>query len=131
MISKLYLIIKRLLHPYVFDLILHLTNIIIAMSEYFVGGTTCFAVARGGPLMLFDQISKHCWWRGMHPQHPQRWNRPWKALLNESLAEKNFVGQILGVKVQRTEMSRRMVSKTSPFATFTRLHHMYLHMSHT
>jgi len=33
-------------------------------------------VARGEPLMLFDQISKHCWWRGMHPQHPQRWNRP-------------------------------------------------------
>src|SRR6218665_1651717 len=49
------------------------------MSEY-VGGTSCFAVARrrDGPLILFGQISKHCWWRGMHPQHPQWWNRPCK-----------------------------------------------------
>jgi len=29
------------------------------MSEYCIGGTRCFAVARGGPLLLFDQISKH------------------------------------------------------------------------
>src|SRR6218665_868254 len=46
------------------------------MSEYCTDRTRCFALVRGGPLMLFDQISKHCWWRGMHPQHPQRWNRP-------------------------------------------------------
>jgi len=34
------------------------------MSEYLIGGTRRFAVARGKPLVLFDQISKHCWWRG-------------------------------------------------------------------
>src|SRR6218665_2940024 len=60
------------------DFPFRLTNIIIAMSEYMycICGTTCYAVARVGPLMLFDQSSKHCWWRGMHPQHPERWNRP-------------------------------------------------------
>src|SRR6218665_1091272 len=76
LICNLYLIFKRLLYLYVFDLILHLTNIIIAISEYCISGTTCFAMARRS-LMLFDQICKHCWWReGMHLQHLQRWNRP-------------------------------------------------------
>ena len=31
------------------------------MSEYCIGGTTRFAVARGGPLMLFDQIIAGGW----------------------------------------------------------------------
>src|SRR6218665_3581851 len=70
------LIFKRLLHPYVFDLILHLTNIIISISEYCIGGNTCFAVARGEPLMLFDQISKHCWWRGCIPCIPNGGTAP-------------------------------------------------------
>jgi len=33
-------------------------------------------MARGGPLMLFDQVSKHCWWRGCIPSIPKGGTAP-------------------------------------------------------